>query len=83
VRILALLDQLVDDADDGRIVELDALRRFPSAFIAASSMRIAPRRSLSLARIAPFMSSVIWSFEAHGSNRDEFAVDGSSAPIGR
>jgi hypothetical protein len=30
-------------------------------FIAASSRRMVPRRSLSLARMAVFMSSVIWS----------------------
>jgi hypothetical protein len=30
-------------------------------FMAASSRRMVPRRSLSLARIAAFMSSLIWS----------------------
>jgi hypothetical protein len=58
--VLALLDELVHDGDDGGIVQSDALVHL-LLLHGGRSRRMVPRRSLSLARMAVFMSSVIWS----------------------
>ena len=63
--VLALFDEFVDDGHDGGVVQHHALVHF-LCFMAASSRRMVPRRSVSLARMAAFMSSVIWSLRPCG-----------------
>jgi hypothetical protein len=56
--VLALLEHLVDDGDHGGVVQLDALVDL-ALLHGRGQQRMVPRRSLSLARMAAFMSSVM------------------------